>query len=97
MNSAAISVLAAAGIPGREAEIQLRRLLSSLITPTGDARRTIEQLGLTARALDPSLNSIPEIIRRLADAGLDEPAARTIFGDASVAAILALLEGVEQL
>ena len=97
MNSAAISVLAEAGIHGKDAEILLRLLLSDLITPSSAAREAISALGLTARALDPSLRSIPEIVRRFADARLEEPVAREIFGDEGAPAILALISRVERL
>jgi len=97
MNSAAISVLSEAGIQGKDAEILLRRLLSALITPAAAARDAVKGLGLTVRDLDPSLRSIPEIVRRLADAGLDEAAAKDIFGDEGTPAILALTRRVERL
>ena len=97
MNTAAISVLAEAGIHGREAEVQLRRLLSDLVAPTASVRQTLEKLGVAVRDLDPSHNSIPEIVRRLADAGLDESTAREIFDDESVPAMMALVRRVERL
>ena len=97
MNSAAISVLAEAGIRGKDADIVLRRLLSALITPDAAARKAVEGLGLSVRSLDPSLRSIPEIVRQLADAGLDEPAAKKIFGKDGAQAILVLVRRVERL
>ena len=96
MNSAAISLLAEAGIQGQEAEILLRRLLSDLVTPSAAARGAIEGLGLSPRDLDPSLRSIPEIVCRLADAGLDQPAAARIFGD-SARAMQALIQRIDRL
>ena len=74
-----------------------RSLLSALITPDAAARETVEGLGLTLRSLDPSLRSIPEIVRVLADAGLDEPAAKSIFGEDGAPAILALTRRDERL
>ena len=97
MNSAAISILAESGIQGRDAEIMLRRLLSTLVTPTRTAREVIESLGLDPAALDPSLRSIPEIVRLLTDAGLDEPAAVSIFGEEGAPAMLALTRQVRRL
>ena len=67
MNSAAISLLAEAGIQGPEADILLRRLLSDLVTPSSSAQEAIARLGLGVRDLDPGLRSIPHIVRRLAD------------------------------
>ena len=97
MNSAAISLLAEAGIQGPEAEVLLRRLLSDLVTPSDAAREAIEKLGISLRELDPSLRSIPEIVRRLADAGLDEASAGAIFGADSAPAVLALSQRVDRL
>ena len=106
MNSAAIGLLAEAGIQGPEAEVLLRRLLSDLVTPSAAAREAIEELGLEPRQLDPSLRSIPEIVRRLADAGLDTAelgappgrrAAAVIFGAEGAPAILALIQRVDRL
>lgn len=97
VNSAAISLLAEAGIQGRKAEILLRRLLSELVTPSPAARRSIERLGVGVRDLDPSHRSIPEIVRRLADAGLDESSAAAIFGAEAAPAMLALIRRVDRL
>ncbi len=97
MNSAAISLLAESGIQGQEAEILLRRLLSDLVTPSAAAREAIEGLGISHRDLDPSLRSIPEIVRRLADAGLDETSAAAIFGAEGTPAMLALIHRIDRL
>lgn len=97
MNSAAISLLAEAGIQGQQAEILLRRLLSDLVTPSQGAREAIEGLGLAPRDLDPSLRSIPGIVRRFADAGLDETAAAAIFGAEGAPAMLALVRRADRL
>lgn len=97
MNSAAISLLAEAGIQGQQAEVQLRRLLSDLVTPSATAREAIENLGLSPRDLDPSLRSIPEIVRRFADAGLDRQVAAAIFDAEGVPAVMALIERVDRL
>ena len=97
MNTTAISVLAEAGIQGRDAEILLRRLLSALIDPRAAALRAIEGLGLTVGALDPSTRSIAQIVRRLADARLEEAAAREIFGEDAAPAALILTSRVERL
>ena len=67
------------------------------MTPSGAAREAIAGLGLGVRDLDPSLRSIPQIVRRLADAGLDEKGAATIFGAAAVPAIMALTHRIDRL
>lgn len=97
MHSAAISVLAEAGIRGVDAEIALRRIQSQLIAPPEEARERLAELGLELEELDPNLHRLADVVRRLARAGLGEADAFTIFGRRGAPAVLALIAGVERL
>lgn len=97
MHTIAISLLAEVGLQGPQAEVALRHALSNLASPSAAARRTLSEVGLEVEELDPSLKSLPEIVRRLADAGLDAEAARVVFDDKGAPAMLALIHRVEQL
>lgn len=88
--AAAIGVLSDAGIQGGMAGTSLRRILSSLISPTGEAAKAIADLGLSVDDLNPKTNSLTSIVNRLADAGLDAGQAMTIAGERGGPALLAL-------
>jgi len=88
--AAAIGVLSDAGIQGSSAGTGLRRVLSSLANPTGEAKTALEGLGLELERLNPQTNDITEIVQRLSNAGLSAADALTIFGDRGGPAILAL-------
>ena len=97
MNTVAVSLLSQAGLPGIEAEAALRSALAALAGPSDAALAAIEGVGLAASDIDPTNHRIATIVRRLADAGLDEDTAQTIFGDRGAPAMLVLVERVDQL
>lgn len=88
--AAAIGVLSDAGLQGTMAGTGLRRVLSSLVNPTGDAEDAIKSLGLKLEDVNPELHSVVDIVDVLAEAGLGAADALTIFGDRGGPAILAL-------
>ena len=96
MNSAAISVLAEAGVRGMEAETSLRRVLAALAAQGPDVRRELEELGVAAESVDPSHQRTVEIVRRLADAGIDAEQAHTLFGADGARALLALVASIDR-
>jgi TP901 family phage tail tape measure protein len=88
--AAAVGVLSDAGIQGSMAGTGLRRVMSSLINPTGEAADAIRSLGVNLDDVNPQTNSLVDIVDRLAQAGLGASEALTIFGDRGGPAILAL-------
>ena len=96
MNSAAISVLAEAGIRGMDAETSLRRVLAALAAQGPDLRRELEALGVSPDAVDPALQRTVDVVRRLADAGLAADQARALFGADGASALLALIGAIER-
>jgi hypothetical protein len=97
VNTAAINILSQAGISGTEAEATLRHVLANLAAPSERSREILRGLGLEPEDVDPSNHRIAAIVRRLADAGLDEATALTLFTSRGAPAILALIERVAQL
>jgi len=97
VNTAAISILSRAGIPGGTAEAALRHVLAALAAPSERGREILRGLGLEPEDVDPSHHRIATIARRLAAAGLDEATALALFTDCGAPAILALVERVAQL
>ena len=94
--SAALSVLANQGL-GDVAGTGLRRIFSGLAKPVGEAKAAILSMGLTLEALDPTANSIIDIVGRLADANITAAEAFTLFGQRGGPAILALTSQVDAL
>jgi len=95
--AAAVGVLSDAGIQGSAAGTGLRRVLSSLANPTGEAAEALQRLGATLEQVNPATNDIVEIVGRLADTGLSAADALTIFGDRGGPAILALVSQNDRL
>ncbi|GGA64993.1 phage tail tape measure protein [Pelagibacterium lentulum] len=95
--AAAIGALSDLGIQGSQAGTGLRRVMSSLIGPTGDAKRAIEGMGLTVAELNPEANDLIDIVDRLREANISAAEAFTIFGDRGAPAILALVENNSKL
>ena len=95
--AAAVGVLANAGIQGTMAGTGLRSSLSSLLTPTAAAKKAIKELGIDIKDLNPNANSLQDIIKRLADAGLDAERAFTIFGERGATSMIALTSNVPML
>lgn len=89
--TAALMAMAQEGRQGSEAGTGLRRVLTSLVNPTKDARQALKELGLEARDLNPATMELAEIVEALAEAGLDAEAAFRIFGDRGAPAILTLV------
>ena len=97
MNSAAITVLAEAGIQGMHAESALRHLLAELAAPSAEAEVALRQLGLAPEDVDPSLRRITTIVRRLTEAGLDEGNAIRFVDERAASTLLALGRRIERL
>ena len=97
MNTSAISILAQTGIAATEAEATLRHVLAELAAPSERSREILHGLGLEPADVDPSNHRVATIVRRLADAGLDEATALALFTGRGAPAILALIARVGEL
>lgn len=95
--AAGIGALSDAGLQGTLAGTGLRRILSSLASPTKASADAIKSLGLNVGDLDPKVNSITSIVRKLSEAGLDAATAFEIFGDRGAPAVLALIANESKL
>lgn len=89
--AAAIGVLANNAIKGSDAGTGLRTALSSLLTPSDDALRIFERLGVALEEVDPAQVGVIDSFKRLGEAGLSVSDSFLIFGNrgATVATILA--------
>jgi hypothetical protein len=96
MNSAAISLLAEAGIEGIAAEVALRRLQSELVSLSPSTQAKLEAFHLRPEDLDPNLHRLSEVVRRLVDGGLSEDDTQEIFGRRAAAAVLVLMRGIDR-
>jgi TP901 family phage tail tape measure protein len=98
--AAAIGVLANQGIQGSMAGTGLKTSLSTLVNPSKAAQAAIQSLNLTTNELNPQFNRLDDIIRKLAESGLDAERAFQIFGQRGATAMLALtgdIPGLEKL
>lgn len=89
--SAALALMASAGFRASLAGTALRGAIVKMLTPTGEAQRTIDQLGITF--LDSAGNLLPlvNIIKQLEESGITAGQAMTIFGQRAGPAMLALI------
>ncbi|NCB40463.1 MAG: phage tail tape measure protein, partial [Erysipelotrichia bacterium] len=88
--AAAVGVLANAGIQGGLAGRQLRSAISSLLTPSKEAERTLKAMGLTIQDVNPQAHGLHNVLQTLSKAGLDATKAFTIFGNEGATAMLEL-------
>lgn len=95
--AAAIGVLGNAGLQGSLAGTGLRQAMLALVSPTGNAKAAIEEMGLTVGQLNPTTNSLVSIMQRLKDANISAAQASQIFGDRAAGAVLVLTQNVETL
>lgn len=95
--AAAVGVLSNAGIQGSMAGTGLKTALSGLLNPSKQAQQAIAELGLTVEQLNPQTHSLQEVIKTLANAGLDAEKAFTIFGQRGATAMIALTDNVPDL
>lgn len=87
---AVIGTLANAGIDASMAGTSIRQMLLALASPTEQARKEIEALGLSLADINPETNNLIDILKKFAKAGIDAGQASTIFGDRAATAVLAV-------
>ena len=95
--AAALGVLGDRAIQGSMAGTNLRGIIAALMGASEDAEKTLKQMGLTLKDLDPAANSIIEIFQKLADANMTAAEATSIFGRRNVSAALAITENVARM
>ena len=96
MTTAAIQVMSNAGIQGTMAGTALRGALTSLMTPTSEARDILASYGITAAEVNPEINSLSEIIDVLGNSGISSADAMALFGDRAGPGMLTLLAAGSQ-
>lgn len=89
--AAAIGTLSNAGIQGERAGTALRSMIASLQNPTGQTANALKDLGLSAEDVNPSMNSLSEILGTLEDAGMDSSQAMQLVGQEAGPGLIALL------
>lgn len=89
--AAAIGTLSNAGIQGERAGTALRSMISSLQNPTGQTAEALEDLGLSAKDVNPTMNSLADIMGTLEDAGVESSQAMQLVGQEAGPGLIALL------
>lgn len=87
----ALSILFNAGYDGSTAGTALRQTLVSLMNPTSSALKVFDDLGISLEKLDPTSNSLADILDTLTDAGMTTAQAMEVFGARAGPGMLALM------
>ncbi len=95
--AAALGVLGDSGIQGSMAGTALRKALNSLIAPTDQAKEALQDMGISLKQVDPTANSIVDIVTLLAKKNMDAAQSAAIFGERAGPAMNALTENVPKL
>lgn len=93
--AAALGVLGDAGIQGQKAGTALSRMLSRLLNPVPKVKQAINDLGLTMEDVNPTTNTLTEIIGRLEGAGAGASEVLQIFGERGKAIAPLIAQGEE--
>lgn len=91
-SAAAIGILSNSGLKATVAGTGLNRVLLDLITPSAEAKKAIESLGLTTDEVNPALNSLDEILQRFADSNMGAAEAAIIFGKQGIGPATTLIK-----
>src|SRR5690606_4996170 len=89
--AAAIGILSNSGIQGERAGTALRGMIASLQNPTGQTAKALEDLGLSADDVNPSMHSLSDILKTLEESGMDSSQAMQLVGVEAGPALLAML------
>lgn len=90
--AAALAILSNAGLEGERAGTGMRGVLGSLINPSTDAAKSLEQLGVKTTDATGAMRPFPQILTDLKDAGMSTQDAFNIFGREAATAALVLTE-----
>jgi TP901 family phage tail tape measure protein len=89
-SAAALGVLGNAGLQASTAGTGLRRILSTLGSPTKKLNDLLNKLGLTFDQVNPATNDLTDIMELFAGTSLSAADALEVFGDRGAPAILAV-------
>lgn len=87
----ALGVLYNAGFDGSMAGTSLRQSLVALMTPSAKAKKIFKELNLSLEDLDPTTNSMADIVNRLKDSGMSTAEAMEVFGARAGPGMMALI------
>jgi TP901 family phage tail tape measure protein len=96
-NVAALSLLFDRGVRAETAATGLRNNLLTLLDPTAEARIAMGDLGLSVEELNPTMNSLVDIVQKLETAGFDTADSVRIFGKESNALAVLASTGADKL
>lgn len=100
--SVALGLLADNGIKGQKAGTQLRSMMTRLVSPTGAAADTIEELGIQVSNADGTMRPLDDIMEQLRGTmgHLDEEQqaqiATTLFGQEAMSGALAIINTTDE-
>jgi len=77
--TAIINALSDAGLKGSLAGTGLRQIIKGLVSPSREASKTLQELGVSMAEIDPTQVGLTGAIQRLADAGIDLEASFSLF------------------
>jgi len=95
--AAAIGVLADAGIKGSMAGTTLRGSISSIVGPTGDAKRVLEAAGISSGALTIQAEGLAGVFQRLKDSGVDVTKAFEAFDTRQAAGAITMIGSTDRM
>jgi TP901 family phage tail tape measure protein len=95
--SAAIGVLAQAGIRGSMAGTSIQALLVEIAKGTSRVRKGFADLGVDVKDIDPVTHDLVTVLTRIRDSGFSAGDALKIFGERAVRAVLPLTENIDLL
>lgn len=95
--AAAIGKLSDAGLQSSRAGTGLRATLAALSKPTDMAQEALSEMGLTAQEINPALNDINDIFRRLGTSGMTFTQAVSIFGREAASSALILAGAADEI
>lgn len=90
--SASVGFMSDASIQGSRAGTTLRRIISSLQNPVGETVKVLDEMGVSLEDVDPSANSLADILRTLEAAGMDSSQALRLVGDVGGPGLIAMME-----
>jgi len=95
--SAALATMSNAGIQASQVGTSLRGIIGLLLAPTGRFAAMLQSLGVSAEDVNPKLNSLVQIMRTLADAGLTVDKVYASLDKRVAQGMTALVSQVDQL
>ena len=95
--AASIGILAQRGIDASLAGTGLRRIFTELASPSDEARKRLQAMGVAIEKLNPATNKLTDIMRTLRDANMSLSSARVIFDQRTAVGALVLADYADEL